>query len=57
MSGDISSGTRLRQETLADEVAVSKMPIREALRQLQARESWRSNHAAEPSYTARRRAT
>ncbi len=35
LSGEISSGTRLRQETLASEFGVSRTPVREALRKLQ----------------------
>jgi DNA-binding GntR family transcriptional regulator len=35
MSGDLASGTRLRQGALALEFGVSRMPVREALRQLQ----------------------
>ena len=36
VSGDLASGTRLRQEALAEEFGVSRTPIREALRKLQA---------------------
>jgi len=36
MSGELALGTRLRQETLAEEFGVSRTPVREALRQLQA---------------------
>lgn len=37
--GEIPAGSWLRQETLAKELGVSRMPVREALRQLQARGS------------------
>jgi DNA-binding GntR family transcriptional regulator len=36
LSGAIETGTRLRQETLAAEFGVSRTPVREALRKLQA---------------------
>src|SRR5439155_7342542 len=35
LSGEIPSGVRLRQETLASEFGVSRTPVREALRKLQ----------------------
>jgi DNA-binding GntR family transcriptional regulator len=35
LSGEIATGTRLRQETLASEFGVSRTPVREALRKLQ----------------------
>jgi len=36
ISGELQSGTRLRQEALAEEFGVSRTPVREALRKLQA---------------------
>jgi DNA-binding GntR family transcriptional regulator len=36
LSGEIPTGTRLRQEAIAREFGVSRQPVREALRQLQA---------------------
>lgn len=36
LNGEIPTGTRLRQETLAAEFGVSRTPVREALRKLQA---------------------
>jgi DNA-binding GntR family transcriptional regulator len=36
LSGELASGTRLRQEALAEEFGVSRTPVREALRKLQA---------------------
>lgn len=36
-AGEYPSGSRLRQETLAEEFSVSRTPIREALRQLEAK--------------------
>lgn len=36
LSGEITTGTHLRQETLASEFGVSRTPVREALRKLQA---------------------
>ncbi|MFZ1879845.1 MAG: GntR family transcriptional regulator [Gaiellaceae bacterium] len=35
LSGEITTGTRLRQETLATEFGVSRTPVREALRKLE----------------------
>src|SRR5436305_3604945 len=35
LSGEIPTGSRLRQETLAAEFGVSRTPVREALRKLQ----------------------
>jgi len=36
LSGEIATGTRLRQEAIASEFGVSRTPVREALRKLQA---------------------
>ncbi|HZR94642.1 MAG TPA: GntR family transcriptional regulator [Gaiellaceae bacterium] len=36
LSGELPSGSRLRQEALAEEFGVSRTPVREALRKLQA---------------------
>jgi DNA-binding GntR family transcriptional regulator len=36
LSGDVAVGSRLRQEALAEEFGVSRTPVREALRHLQA---------------------
>ncbi len=36
LAGEFASGSRLRQETLASEFGVSRTPVREALRKLQA---------------------
>jgi len=36
LNGELPSGTRLRQEALAEEFGVSRTPVREALRKLQA---------------------
>src|ERR1051325_1357293 len=36
LNGELASGTRLRQEALAEEFGVSRTPVREALRKLQA---------------------
>ena len=36
LNGEIATGTRLRQETLAADFGVSRTPVREALRKLQA---------------------
>ena len=36
LSSDLPEGYQLRQETVAEEYAVSRMPVREALRQLEA---------------------
>jgi DNA-binding GntR family transcriptional regulator len=36
LNGELATGTRLRQEALAEEFGVSRTPVREALRKLQA---------------------
>lgn len=37
LSGGLASGTQIRQQALADHFSVSRMPVREALRQVQAK--------------------
>ncbi|MCD2476343.1 GntR family transcriptional regulator, partial [Staphylococcus aureus] len=36
LTGDLTGGTQLRQEALSQEFGVSRVPVREALRQLEA---------------------
>src|SRR5690349_22212727 len=43
VQGEIQEGEQLRQDAIAQEFAVSRIPVREALRQLEDRKSTRLN--------------